>query len=133
MKEPKPTPCNECPFRRVSLPGYLGAATPDDFIAVATYGETPMPCHKEVNYESKNWEKLMLRARQCTGHAIYLGNTCKDPRNKEVYTMPADHALVFSTPVQFIEHHGRGAANLAKRLSATAKKAIATKKGKKKR
>ena len=51
MKPPKGSPCAECPFRRKSLQGYLGANDVAEFVLAAEGGQSPMPCHMEVDYE----------------------------------------------------------------------------------
>jgi hypothetical protein len=106
MKSPKKNPCSECPFRRKSLPGYLGRATPESFLAAAHSGAVSMPCHSEVDYERDDWEEQQTRVHQCTGHAIYLSNTCKQSESPDVRKLPANRELVFAGPPDFLEHHG---------------------------
>jgi hypothetical protein len=101
------TPCKECPWRKNSAPGWLGASTPEQFIAQAEAG-IKMPCHCAVNYERADWKEQSETAPRCAGHAIYLRNRCKMPIEpglaafvRTVEPSPA----VFTRPEQFLSHH----------------------------
>jgi hypothetical protein len=103
------TPCNQCPFRRKSAPGYLGADNPEHFIQT-TLAEVHMPCHCAINYEKKDWQtKQYPKAALCAGALTFLKNTCKLPRDavlrEAMKEIPANHAEVFSFAPQFLEHH----------------------------
>ncbi len=115
MLKPTNKPCNECPMRRASIPGYTGEATPDQLIdAIGGHGLHPlhaMPCHKTVDYEDPDWRRQLdapgSKVRQCAGQAIYLANTCKSPKgNEDAVKGKPDHTLVFSSRTEFMEHHG---------------------------
>lgn len=89
-------PCSDCPWRRDSLPGWLGEATPDnstpeEWIRIA-HAEFLLECH-------------VISNMQCAGAAIYRRNICKLPRDKNLLTLPADREKVFAMPKQFLEHH----------------------------
>lgn len=105
MKPPLGSPCRECPFRRKSLPGYLGSDTPEHFLVVSMAAAVPMPCHLQVDYDKPGWEAEASRVNQCSGHAIFLSNICKEPRTRAVQTLPPDRELVLATPQEFIGHH----------------------------
>lgn len=110
MKPAPKVPCNECPFRRVAPNGYLGAATPDNFIRSTLITEVGMPCHLTVDYEDDNWlEQMETSAHLCRGSLIFLKNVCKLPRTPEysaaVQATVADRKTVFSNPAEFLEHH----------------------------
>lgn len=107
MLTPKNKPCAECPFRRKSAPGYLGADKPENFVDTALHGEIPMPCHLEVDYEQDDWEETLDSVHQCTGHAIFLTNACKLPRNPEIKRLPRDTDLIFNFRHEFLKHHNR--------------------------
>lgn len=100
-------PCKECPWRRDSYPGYLGASDPIDFLQLEET-EAHMPCHLTVDYERSDWKEQVSQAPQCAGRAIYLSNRCKSPLNKDLLKLPADPEAVFSFPQEFAEHHSRG-------------------------
>lgn len=102
------TPCGECPFRRASAPGWLGAAEPEQFIATAE-SDLRMPCHTQVDYESRNWEAQARRAPQCAGRAAYLRNRCKMPRDHDLADFVRSverNPDVFATVKEFLDHHG---------------------------
>jgi hypothetical protein len=103
-------PCAECPFRRASLPGYLGADNPAGFIAT-TMADYSMPCHSTIDYSDPQW-KVKWDAgrigRLCAGAAIFFANMCKLSRDRDRPTLPADRELVFAHPREFLAHHGEG-------------------------
>lgn len=120
-----PNPCNVCPFRRTSWPGYLGSDTPTGFIDKTEAG-VAMPCHATVDYEREDWKEQSAAAPLCTGSLVYLRNTCKLPYvpPPEVPCPPflrddipqvvealdrveADRDTVFSSRAEWLEHHGR--------------------------
>lgn len=96
-------PCRECPWRKESMPGWLGASQPGEFLQQSDQGHR-MPCHLAVNYDSPNWEKQAKTAPQCAGHAIFLSNRCKSPA-PGVLKLPADREEVFTWPHEFVAHH----------------------------
>lgn len=102
------TPCAQCPWRKTSAPGWLGASTPLQFLAQAE-SEIKMPCHCAVDYESKDWPAQVKRAPRCAGHATYLRNRCKVPRDRQLAAFVASverDPAVFSNPAEFVAHHG---------------------------
>ncbi len=110
MKPCSSKPCNQCPFRRKSLPGYLGTASTSQFIS-STMMDEPMPCHQTVDYEDPNW-KDQLRvegsAHYCAGAAVFFANICKETRDPFREVLPADHIAVLASPLEFIQHHIAG-------------------------
>ena len=86
------TPCSDCPWRRDSLPGWLGGSTAEEFRQMA-HGEVKYDCHA-------------IKGPQCAGLAIYRANVCKSVRDPSVLRLPRDEATVFSTPMEFKAHHG---------------------------
>jgi hypothetical protein len=93
-EQPK-KPCHDCPWRRESIKGWLGAADPDDWLIIA-HSDEPVPCHA-------------IKGPQCAGLAIYRANMCKLPRDRAVLRLPADRETVFATPAEFLAHHARPA------------------------
>src|SRR5579862_6948711 len=82
-------PCAECPFRRKSLPGWLGGLTPDEFRWLAN-SEARMPCHsaahgKGIGIDYRNPDPALP---QCAGRAIYWANQLKRARTDELLTLP---------------------------------------------
>lgn len=106
MKKGLKQPCRECPYRRESLPGYLGEASPEQFMAT-TMEDHQMPCHLTVDYDREDWEEGLDEAEQCAGAAIFFANLCKLSRDRDRMKLPADREQVFSNPQQFLEHHKR--------------------------
>lgn len=107
MKNPLKKPCNQCPFRRRSLPGYVGADTPEHFIAT-TLSDVAMPCHSTIDYEDPDWEDSLAAdgsARHCAGAAILFANKFKLSRDRTRPSLPADTKNVFKNEVEFLDHH----------------------------
>lgn len=103
------TPCQACPWRTTSLKGWLGESTPLQFLAQAE-AEIKMPCHCAVDYEREDWKDQVATAPRCAGHAVYLRNRCKRPKDPEldafVRQVAPDPEHVFSRPEAFVAHHG---------------------------
>lgn len=83
-------PCNDCPWRRTSLNGWLGSMTPEEWIRVA-HSDSTVECHTALG-------------AQCAGIAIYRRNVAK-------YALPPNLRLeanrqdVFAMPFEFLDHH----------------------------
>lgn len=97
------TACGACPWRRTSIAGYLGADTPEGFLATSE-AEVRMPCHVTVDYEDPNWEENQEYAPQCAGRAAHFANRCKLPRNPALMRGVPD-PNVFTFPQEFLDHH----------------------------
>lgn len=97
-------PCRECPFRRTSLRGYLGANRLDHF-STLSMSEEPMPCHTKVDYTHPDWETVQRSSPQCAGRATLWANTCKLPRNPALLRVKPDRTNVFNNIREFIAHH----------------------------
>lgn len=80
-------PCSDCPMARDALPGWLGGATPEEYRNLA-HSDHQVKCHAISNME-------------CAGMGIYRTNVCK----RADFRLPANTELVFSTPMEFMEHH----------------------------
>jgi len=90
MSTPKRSaPCRECPWRRKSIPGWVGPFTPEMW-SQSAHGESLIWCH--------------LKRGECIGAAIFRANVCKVTRLPTL-SMPADPARVFSSSEEFIAHH----------------------------
>lgn len=106
MKPPTGTPCDRCPFRKTSWPGYLGADTPDGFLET-TMRDEPMPCHKTIDYECDDWADQLTngKARHCSGALIFFANIIKSSRDPKRPRLPKDKETVFATPMEFLAYH----------------------------
>lgn len=100
-------PCSQCPFRRKALAGWLGEATPEEFI-VAISMEQPLPCHPTIDYYDKNW-LAKWEAQEigniCAGSVILAANIAKIPHSPNFPRLPPDRELVFATHQEFIDYH----------------------------
>jgi hypothetical protein len=106
MSLPPPTKvaCNECPWKRQSLPGHLGPIGPEAWVALV-HSDEAIACHKTIE-EDGSWDTPNIR--QCAGAGIHRTNTFKSPRDPEVWTSDEpDHEVVFSRSTDFIAHHRR--------------------------
>lgn len=107
MKKQHQSPCRACPWRKDSAKGWLGAASPVEFLQTSE-AEHRMPCHLHVNYEDEDWELMADKAPQCAGRAIHFANRCKQPRNAHLLRLEPNRESVFSNPQDFIDHHTLG-------------------------
>lgn len=105
-----PSPCDECPFRRASAPGWLGEhAHPREIILHAQHGR--FPCHKSVNFHKDNgleFDDAVEKAMTCRGSLIYLNNTCSISRDdviRKEQSKIGKSDEVFANAAQMVEHH----------------------------
>lgn len=110
MKPPTGTPCSECPWRRNSLPGWLGPHTAEEWVQGA-HGDHEIACHLSIPHSDNDDEagdEEMAEMTTCSGAAIYRHNVCKSPRFvPRENTLPADTSLVFGYG-EFLQHHTLG-------------------------
>lgn len=104
--DPVPKPCNDCPFRRKAMPGWLGASSPEGFIDCMQRNE-PLPCHQTIDYDGDpNWQVKWMQQRNtgkmCAGALIFLANKLQRHPFKE---LPKDHENVFSNSLEFVRYH----------------------------
>ncbi len=99
------TMCKGCPFRKNSLPGWLGDYTPDEVVA-AVWSEQHFMCHTEIDYTNPDWQQELAGKPHCGGAIQMAKVMCKLPRN------PQHAAAVRSCKVEknhlrkdFTEHH----------------------------
>lgn len=96
-----PKPCNDCPWRRVAVRGWLGPYSAEEWLDAA-HGEAPIACHETIP-TGGGWGD---KTRQCRGAAIFRENVQKQPRNPTIATGPEDKVTVFASNAEFLEHHG---------------------------
>lgn len=105
LPEPTKSPCNECPWRRNSLPGHLGPHTAEEWVGLA-HSEAPIACHKTIEVDG-SWDTPGIR--QCAGAGIFRTNVLKSPRSPEVWTADEpDPKTVFQWGSEFVAHHTGG-------------------------
>jgi hypothetical protein len=98
-KKQHTSPCSDCPFRRDSIPGWLGTLSVEDWVQLA-HGEGAADCHTTKQPGGKGgWA--------CAGLAIYRANICKSPRDAKAMRLKPDTKLVFSFG-EFRKHHTEG-------------------------
>ena len=94
-KKQHKSPCSDCPFRRDSIPGWLGELTVNDWVQLA-HGEGRADCHTMKQSDSEGWS--------CAGLAIYRANVAKSVHDPNALRLPADRVNVFSFG-EFKKHH----------------------------
>lgn len=105
-------PCKECPFRKASLPGYLGEASGNPIHFLTTMERKPIPCHIRINWEGEEakFADALAWQRPCIGSLQFMKNTCKLPWDKKYSAMRDEetrNSEVFETRHEFIDHHNR--------------------------
>ena len=107
MKRAVPKPCNQCPFRRNSMRGYLGPWTGRvlDFLHDAL-SEGGFACHKTIKVEGV-WTP---DTRVCAGSLIFANKGAKHYRPgtelaKLQQEMPNDDNIM--NIVEFVQYHNR--------------------------
>lgn len=112
MKLKRKTPCKECPFRKTSLPGWLGPWTTQEILA-QVHSEGGLACHTVVNKlveegVEQDSEEMQERTHVCVGSLQHANASCKRYR----HPMLAGWAEEVGTSDQildlraFMNHHG---------------------------
>ena len=106
-------PCNECPFRRSSAPGWLGPWEPQELLQVISHD--PFACHQTIRDDYDSWEPQPEDddIQMCAGSAIYLNNKFERSRIGFIAEYQNDmksvsdeiKQSVFNRPNEFVEHH----------------------------
>jgi hypothetical protein len=94
-KKQHKSPCSDCPFRRDSIPGWLGQLNVDQWVQLA-HGEGSADCHTQIQGNGDGWS--------CAGLAIYRSNVAKSVHDPSALRLPADRVNVFSFG-EFKKHH----------------------------
>jgi hypothetical protein len=104
LPEATPSPCEDCPWRRVAARGWLGPVDAETWLEVA-HSDAPVACHKRSAYVGGRVDWDDPASRQCRGLASFRANVCKSPRDPEIVAWPPDTERVFATNAEFLEHH----------------------------
>lgn len=107
MKPPAKQPCNDCPWRRNSIRGWLGPHTAEEWVQMA-HGDGQIACHQTIPEGSDDDDPDLSTMTACAGATIFRANVCKSPRPTRgipAYQLPADRERVFSWNDEFIAHH----------------------------
>jgi hypothetical protein len=100
-------PCDECPFRRKSLRGWLGPWNVEELLFAL--GRQVFPCHKTIRSDDTPVEEMT----SCAGAAIFLNNKVEwsrhpiNQRHQElVKDVPVEvRESVFANGDEFRAHH----------------------------
>lgn len=105
MKDNLKKPCVECPFRKTSLPGWLGGETAED-TQNAVLNEANFACHMTRHKKPEQMSR-------CKGSQIFLNIHCKVPK----FNLPLLKALRQTRTeghnqkeylgFDFLEHHNK--------------------------
>jgi len=108
-RPPVPQVCNDCPFRRKAMPGWLGASSPEGFIDCMERDE-PLPCHQTIDYDNNpHWLVEWLHQKtghMCAGALQFMANKVQQ---HPFQRMEKDHDNVFSNTVEFVRFHRESA------------------------
>lgn len=102
------TPCLDCPFRKSSLPGWLGDYTAEELYAIVM-NEMPFACHMTHDRDLK-WEETGSKEYPfCAGALMFMKQAGKLPRDKRIRDLVSkvnredcDNIL---SPPDFLSHH----------------------------
>ena len=104
--------CNECPFRKKSIKGWLGPHTGTDMQTMVHNGQG-FTCHKEVNAltaQGYDEEEIANDGQHCVGMLRYRNKVCKTSRNAEERAHQSALKDIEDEEVldafTFVEHHG---------------------------
>ena len=87
--------CNDCPWCRIAAPGWLGDAQDAADWAATAHSDDTAECHTRDDCH-------------CIGLATYRSNVAKMARPPNPEGIEADREKVFSSPMEFHQHHTRG-------------------------
>lgn len=107
----KKKPCDDCPFRKNSLPGWLGPHSVEEFVQYYQM-DYPYPCHKTL-VEERDAGDLELRDGEhiCIGLVHTRNNSCKRARDnqsslrQEEIRLKGEKNECFTHISQFVKHH----------------------------
>ena len=79
-------PCAECPFRKKSIPGYLGPWPGPSELLDQAFSEAGFICHKTIVRVDENHSFIFKgeKFRQCAGALICANKTSKIHRDPEM-------------------------------------------------
>ncbi len=101
-------PCNECPFRKDSMAGWLAEYTPEQLHGIVM-NELPFPCHM-THEEDLDWSEAGKEDTPlCAGALMYMKKSAKKPRRNDLALLVEqidrkDCDNILSVP-EFFNHH----------------------------
>lgn len=106
MKLYHKSPCNECPWRKESLAGWLGGHTSEYYTDAVAMNEVPA-CHNKDFGPDNN------KTAFCAGALSVMANSCvlpNDHKSKDARVKVGKRRDTFSHYTGFYEHHSEGKA-----------------------
>lgn len=100
-------PCKECPFRRKSMPGWLGPWEPSEMLKAIRVA--PFPCHRTIKEEMSFDDPRTKSMELCAGAALFLNNKPEKSRcveTAEYQAMLGKSDAVFASDSELVSHHG---------------------------
>jgi hypothetical protein len=104
-------PCNDCPFRKDSLPGWLADYSIQELHSIVM-NEMPFPCHmthdENLGWDEAGSEEFPL----CAGALGYMRKSGKLPRRNDLAVLVKQIGIkdldnILSVP-DFFKHHNKG-------------------------
>lgn len=102
--------CDECPFSKNSLPGFLGPyESPESLHTIVMMREIPFPCHKTHPFNDADLSDVGTKYPLCAGALAYMAKNAKLPRDSNLRQLvlsvsDKEKANVFSVS-NFLKHH----------------------------
>src|SRR5579859_5406661 len=103
-------PCNECPYRKASLKGWLGedSGKPEKFLMQLEF--KAHPCHKTVDWDQpeQGVEEEADEAPICVGAMQFMNNSLMLSRHPDIARIQKEYGKnedVLQYKHNFIEHH----------------------------
>lgn len=106
-------PCNECPFRKKSIPGWLGYWTVDKILN-QVHDEAGLPCHKDVPKQIGLGDlDFYKRVHVCVGSLQHATQSAKSYRNAELslFQRLVGKGIDVLNYIEFRQHHTSLAGN----------------------
>ena len=103
-------PCDECPFREDSLPGWLSTYTAIE-LHTLVMNEFPFPCHMTHN-DNLDWEEAgKYETPLCGGALRYMRKNAKSPRRQDiaihVNSLTQEDCKGILSTSDFFTHHNK--------------------------
>lgn len=106
MHEACPNPCSQCPFKRGSLPGWLGEWSGPEELSAHVLAGNRYPCHMTMNeashYDDMGIEEeliddlILVDSTQCKGSMMY----------RERFNLERQGAIITSNYFSILSHIG---------------------------
>lgn len=105
-------PCSDCPWARKSLKGWTGPNSSKTWLATARDYWHPIACHTRRIAAGivHRLGGVMNGHWECAGAAIFRANTNVHyyGDNRPLLRLDPNRITVFSSPGEFLNHHGEG-------------------------